>query len=252
MSSFFFFFTPSAPLVHFFSFFNQSSRLRPDPPSPGLSLSSSLLPPLVFPPPSLIDVRFSLLVSLSLIQESMETYSRSSASRLAGVRWCLSAALFGSVLGRNPFAVVSLPVDSYVCDSFCTPFLGTFRDCAFRTFPRIVVNCYPASCYESYTTKGNANWSRVSRCVFFLPRALGWDLGRLNWRRGKLDWNSVWILLKIVWTSFKQSERSILKNSEHCLPRVCPATLFFFSHSIHVCRPEDGRCLTEFIVHIEE
>lgn len=32
-------FPPSAPLVHFFSSFNQSARLRPDPPSPRLSSS---------------------------------------------------------------------------------------------------------------------------------------------------------------------------------------------------------------------
>lgn len=47
--------------------------------------------------------------------------------------------VLGVFLKRNPFAVVSQPVDSYVCDSFCISFLfflGMFRDCAFRTFPQ--------------------------------------------------------------------------------------------------------------------
>lgn len=124
---------PSAPLVHFFSFFNQSPsvcvliHLHP--------VSPLLITPSPSSPPSVSDRCPSLLAVL--IQQSMSTYSRSSASRFADVHRWLSAALLllGSVLEKNPFAVVSLPVDSNVCDSFCKPLLGTFRDCAFRTFP---------------------------------------------------------------------------------------------------------------------
>lgn len=57
-----------------------------------------------------------------------------------GLSACANGSLrhFSSVSEGNPFAVVSLPVDSYVCDRFCTTlFLGMFRDFAFRTFPPI-------------------------------------------------------------------------------------------------------------------
>lgn len=132
--------SPHCWSVHFFPFFNQSLRLRPDPPSPSLS-SPHLSIPLVSPA-SLIDVRLSLLIWFC-------GPCTIEVAPLGSLTW-LSAALSlpGSVWEKNPFAVVSLPVDSNVCDSFCKPLLGTFRDCVLRTFsPRIVVNYYLASCF---------------------------------------------------------------------------------------------------------
>lgn len=118
------------------------------PVSPLLITPSPLSPP---PPshfPSQIDVRFSLLVSLSF--RSPQTYSRSSVSRFAGVCWWLSAALLGGVLGEESICCrQSTPQTVKSVIVFVHPFLGTFRDCAFRTFPRIVVNCNLASCFES-------------------------------------------------------------------------------------------------------
>lgn len=40
----------------------------------------------------------------------------------------------------NPFAVVSLPIDSGVCDSVCSPILEMFRDYVFHTLPHIVIS----------------------------------------------------------------------------------------------------------------
>lgn len=45
--------------------------------------------------------------------------------------------LLGSVLNKNPLAVVSLLVDSNVCDCFCKPLLGTFRDHVYATHPTL-------------------------------------------------------------------------------------------------------------------
>lgn len=68
------------------------------------------------PAPSLIDV--SLPVTPSLHPESPRR------------RTVEVVSLDGSLLlERNPFAVVSPPVDSYVCDSFCTPFF-LFWECS--------------------------------------------------------------------------------------------------------------------------
>lgn len=80
------------------------------------------------PQASLIDVRLSLLIWFC-------GPCTIEVAPLGSLTW-LSAALSlpGSVWEKNPFAVVSLPVDSNVCDSFCKPLLGTFRDCVLRTF----------------------------------------------------------------------------------------------------------------------
>lgn len=68
-------FSPSAPLVHLFSFFNQSSRLRPDPPSPRLPS----------PHRSFVSNRClrPLLSGLRPVEKLVLTFSRSSCVPMA-------------------------------------------------------------------------------------------------------------------------------------------------------------------------
>lgn len=119
-----------APLVQFFLFFNQSSRLRPDPPSPGLSSPHRSFPPSVSRLPSLIDVRFSSLVSLSF--RSPQTYSRSSVSRF--LLACADGSLrhFSLVFWRGIHLLLSVyPQTVNVCDSFLYTLLGNVQGLCF-------------------------------------------------------------------------------------------------------------------------
>lgn len=125
---------PAAPLVHFFSFFNQSSRLRPHPPSPSRSSLHRSVPSA---PPSISDRCLILLAGLSLILSPCERTVEVGPLVLLPCadgslqHFFLFVCLFWECFGEESICCCQSTRRQLCLCSFCTPFLGPFRDCAF-------------------------------------------------------------------------------------------------------------------------
>lgn len=113
-------------LIRVFSSFNQQSYLHLGPPS------ACVFPyPFILIMTPLVGTWSSLLASLS------RPCTIEVVHRLFDVQYSPFFFLLESVLNKNPLAVVSLLVDSNVCDCFCKPLLGTFRDHVYATHPTL-------------------------------------------------------------------------------------------------------------------